>query len=158
MVMLAHRHEVERPACIPHGNRQVIWNEEDSMILHLTSVENIVNGRVHDPARVKHGIVTGKRISDLSWWIDPATHLNLDLPTHLMEQVFVVSRLEKGARILADGNRFMYVPVERGAYRHLGKVDMAERRRVSLRQASVPDSGSGALVARSGPVNAPARP
>jgi hypothetical protein len=105
------------------------------MILHLTSVDNIVNGRVHDPARVKHGIIIGKRITDLSWWIDPATHLNLDLPNQLLQEVFVVSRLEKGARILADGNRFMYAPVERGAYRHLGKVDVAERRRVRLRQA-----------------------
>lgn len=105
------------------------------MILHLTSLDNIVKGRVYDPTRVKHGIVTGKRISDLSWWIDPATHLNLDLPTQLMEQVFVVSRLEKGARIIGDGNSFMYAPVERGAYRHFGKVQLARRRGLTLRPA-----------------------
>jgi hypothetical protein len=48
----------------------------------------------------------------------------------------VVSRLEKGARILADGNKFVYAPVEQGTYRHLGKVDVTEKRRVSLRQAA----------------------
>jgi hypothetical protein len=103
------------------------------MILHITSIDNIADGMVNDPARVKHGIVTGKRVTDLSWWIDPATHLNLDLPTHLMNEVFVVSRLEKGAKVLADGNRFMYAPVDRDAYRHFGKVDVTGRRRVSLK-------------------------
>jgi hypothetical protein len=103
------------------------------MILHLTSIDNVVEGRVHDPTRVKHGMIKGKRITDLSWWIDPATHLNLDLPTHLMNQVFVASRLEKGARILGDGRGFMYAPVDRGAYRHLGKVYLAEKRRLTLR-------------------------
>jgi hypothetical protein len=105
------------------------------MILHLTSLDNIVEGRVHDPTRVKHGIINGKRIADLSWWIDPATHLNLDLPAHLMEQVFVVSRLEKGARILGDGNSFMYAPVEPVAYRHFGKVQVRRRRGLTLRPA-----------------------
>ncbi len=105
------------------------------MILHITPIDNIVDGMVHDPARVKHGIVTGKRVSDISWWIDPATHLNLDLPSHLLDEVFVVSRLEKGARVLADGKRLMHAPVDRRAYRHLGKVDVAERRRVTLRPA-----------------------
>jgi hypothetical protein len=105
------------------------------MILHLTSIDNIVDGRVHDPTMVKHGVVNGKRILDLSWWIDPATHLNLDLPTHLMERVFVASRLEKGARIVVEGNRFIYASVDGGAYQHLGKVDLVVRRRVSLRPA-----------------------
>ena len=105
------------------------------MILHVTSIDNIVAGRVYDPTRVKHGIVTGKRISDLSWWVDPATHLNLDNPKHLMDQVFVASRLEKGARILGEGNRFMFAGVDRDIYRHLGKVDMAGKRRLTLRPA-----------------------
>jgi len=109
-------------------------SEEERMILHITSVDNIVEGKVHDPTRVKHGIITGKRISDLSWWIDPATHLNLDFPPHLMNMVFVASRLEKGARILGDGNRFLQAPIEEEAYRHLGKVQPMERkRRLTLR-------------------------
>jgi hypothetical protein len=103
------------------------------MILHVTSIDNVVAGRVNDPTRVKHGIVMGKRINDLSWWIDPATHLNLDNPKHIMDQVFVASRLEKGARILGEGTKFMYVEVDRDVFRHLGKVDMAGKRRLTLR-------------------------
>lgn len=103
------------------------------MILHITSIDNIIGGTVHDPARIKHGIVTGNRVSDLSWWIDPATHLNLDLPNELLNEVFVVSRLEKGARVLVEGKRLMYAPIDPRVYRHLGKVDVTERRRVSLK-------------------------
>jgi hypothetical protein len=106
------------------------------MIQHITSIDNIRNGMVHDPTMVKHGVITANRISDLSWWIDPATHLNLDLPAHLMNLVFVATRLEKGARILADGDRFVIAPVDNGAYSRFGKVKMPEmRRRITLRPA-----------------------
>ena len=112
--------------------------EEDGVVFHLTSVDNIVDGRVRNPALVKHGIIDDRRIADLSWWIDPSTHLNLDYPDHLLDEVYVASRLENGARIRGDGNRFLYAPVDRVAFRHLGKVRPVERRRrISLR-AGVP--------------------
>ena len=106
------------------------------MIQHITSIDNIRNGRVYDPTMVKHGVITANRITDLSWWIDPSTHLNLDLPGDLMDLVFVATRLEKGARILEDGDRFVIAPVDSGAYRRYGKVKMPEmRRRITLRPA-----------------------
>jgi len=140
MAMPSYAHGSAGAARGPDGNGNGHGNgngrRDGGVILHTTSVDNVVNGRVRDPARVKHGVVMGKRIADLSWWIDPATHLNLDLPGHLLETVFLVSRLEKGARVLAEGERFVYAPVEESAYRHLGKVDVTEKRRVSLRQAA----------------------
>lgn len=137
METLAYRYKAEETARVPSSGRAGIGSmEEDSMVLHLTSIDNIVDGRVRNPALVKHGIIDVKRIADLSWWIDPATHLNLDYPAHLLAEVFVASRLENGSRILGDGNRFMYAPVDPVAYRHLGKVEPVERRRrISLRQA-----------------------
>jgi len=107
------------------------------MIQHITSIDNIRNGTVHDPTMVKHGVISANRISDLSWWIDPATHLNLDLPAHLMNFVFVATRLEKGARIVVDGEHSLLIaPVDSGAYNRYGKVEMPEmRRRITLRPA-----------------------
>ena len=105
------------------------------MLLHLTSIDNIVDGRVQDPTWVKHGITKGKRISDLFGWIDPVTHLNLDIPTHLMTVVFVAFRLEMGAKMLMDGSRFMGVPIDSRVYQHLGKADLVALRRLSLQQA-----------------------
>ena len=108
------------------------------MIRHITSIDNIRNGTVYDPTLVKHGVIAANRISDLSWWIDPATHLNLDLPAHLMNLVFVATRLEKGARILVDGDHsFVIAQVDSGAYRRYGKVEIPEmRRRITLRPAA----------------------
>jgi len=105
------------------------------MIQHITSIDNIRNGMVRDPTMVKHGVVNANRIADLSWWIDPATHLNLDLPAQLMDLVFVATRLEKGAKILVDGDHsFVIAPVDSGAYRRYGRVKMPEmRRRITLR-------------------------
>jgi hypothetical protein len=106
------------------------------MIKHITSIDNIRNGMVYDPTMVKHGVVTEKRISDLSWWIDPETHLNLDLPAHLLDLVFVATRLEKGAKILANSDGFVIAPVGSGAYHRYGKVEIPEmRRRITFRPA-----------------------
>jgi len=105
------------------------------MLLHLTSIDNIVDGSVQDPTLVKHGITHGKRISNLFWWIDPVTHLNLDFPTHLMTVVFMALSLEKVAKMLTDGSRFFDASVDSGAYQHFGRVDLVGRRHLSLRQA-----------------------
>ena len=106
------------------------------IVQHITSIDNIRNGQVHDPTKVKHGVIAANRISDLSWWIDPSTHLNLDLPANLMKLVYVATRLEKGARILENGNGFIVAPVENGQFGRYGKVKLEEmRRRITLRPA-----------------------
>ena len=107
------------------------------MIRHITSIGNVRNGTVIDPTRVKHGVIEAGRIADLSWWIDPATHLNLDLPGHLMDHAIVATRLEIGARIVANGDGFMEVPIEKKSFHRYGKVEIPEmRRRISLRPAA----------------------
>jgi len=104
------------------------------MIRHITSIGNVRNGTVHDPTLVKHGVIEARRIADLSWWIDPATHLNLDNPAHLMNQAIVAKRLEIGARILADGDGFMMAPIGKVSFHRYGKVEIPEMgRRISLR-------------------------
>ncbi len=104
------------------------------MIRHITSIGNVRNGTVFDPTLVKHGVVEAGRIADLSWWIDPATHLNLDLPAHLLNHAIVATRLEIGARILANGEGFVVAPIEKGSFHRYGKVQIPEmRRRISLR-------------------------
>lgn len=111
------------------------------MIRHITSIDNIRNGKVYEPTLVQHGIITGNRISDLSGWIDPATHLNLDLPARLMNLVFVANRLERGSRILTDGDGFVLAAVEREAFRHYGHVEVPEMRRGITVHPPVPGSG-----------------
>jgi len=72
-------------------------------------------------------VITASRIADLSGWIDPVTHLNLDFFSHLVSSVVVAEKLEKNAKIIIDGNEFMYAQVDSSAYDHYGEVDVVGR-------------------------------
>ncbi len=98
------------------------------MIRHITGADNVENGGVLDPSQVRHGVITGMKISDVAGLIDPFTHLNLDHADHLMYKVVVAERLEEGAAVLMDEGRFMTALVHPAAYHHYGAVDMVARR------------------------------
>jgi len=85
------------------------------------------DNKVIDPKKIKHGVVTALKISDLSGWIDPVTHLNLNFFSHLMKIVFVAEKLEKGARMIMDGDKFMQASISPNAYGNYGDVDVEAR-------------------------------
>jgi DNA topoisomerase VI subunit A len=97
------------------------------MIRHFTSIDNVKNGKVVDPFKIKHGVVTALKISHLSGWIDPQTHLNIDFPEHLVKVVNVAEELSIGSRIVLESERFMFAYVDPRAYRHFGAVNEIER-------------------------------
>ena len=85
------------------------------------------SGEVIDPEKVKHGEVTALKISNLSGWVDPQTHLNLDFPNHLMREVYIAENLELGGKVILKDERFMTALVNPLAYKHFGFVDETER-------------------------------
>ena len=85
------------------------------------------NGELIDPKKVKHGEITALKISNLSGWIDPQTHLNLDFPKHLMREVYIAENLDVGGRVILEDERFMTAFVNPLAYTHFGFVDEADR-------------------------------
>jgi hypothetical protein len=87
----------------------------------------VKRGEVIDPKKVKHADVTAMKISNISGWIDPVTHLNLDFPKHLMKEVNVAENLDIGGNVLLDEERFMTAHVNPSSYQHLGFVDESER-------------------------------
>src|SRR5436190_23512038 len=98
-------------------------------IRHLVAADNIdAQGYVIDPLLVRHGIVLGAQIADLAGPIDPQTHLNRDFAEHRLEECLVAERLERGAALLHDGDRFRIATVRTGAYTSLGPVDVDRRR------------------------------
>ncbi len=97
------------------------------MIRHYTSISNIEDGEVVDPTKVKHADVTALKLSNISSWVDPQTHLNLDFPKHLMREVYIADDLVIGGKILVEDERFKTAYVNPLWYRHLGLVDEAER-------------------------------
>jgi hypothetical protein len=97
------------------------------LIRHFTLISNVKNGEVIDPKKVKHGEITALKISNLSGWIDPQTHLNLDFPKHLMREVYIAENLELGSKVIIKEEKLMAALVSPQAYKHLGFVDEAER-------------------------------
>lgn len=97
------------------------------LIRHFTLITNVENGEVVDPKKVKHADVTALKISNISGWIDPLTHLNLDFPKHLIKEVNVAENLSVDGKVVLDGERIMTVKVNSSSYKHLGFVDEAER-------------------------------
>ncbi len=97
------------------------------MIRHFTLISNVKNGKVIDPTKVKHAEITALKISNLSGWIDPQTHLNLDFSKHLLKIVHVSEKLDLGSRVILVNEKFMTALVNPLAYKHFGFVNEAER-------------------------------
>lgn len=97
------------------------------MIRHITAIDNVKDGTVVNPLKTKHGVVKALKISDLSGWIDPVTHLNSHFFSHLINIVYVAEKLEIGAKMVMDGDKFMYAFVDPSTYGHYGEVDVVER-------------------------------
>jgi len=98
-------------------------------IRHLVAADNVdAQGYVIDPLLVRHGIVLGAQIADLAGPIDPQTHLNRDFLEHRLEECLVAERLDRGAALLRDGDRFRIAMVRTAAYISLGPVDVDRRR------------------------------
>ncbi|MGH2638716.1 MAG: hypothetical protein ACRDF4_05460 [Rhabdochlamydiaceae bacterium] len=93
-------------------------------IRHVTSLNNTDDHRIIDPGKIKHAMVAALRISELSGWIDPQTHLNLDFPEHLMKTAYIAEELEIGGRVLLERGMFMMAEVSPESYRHYGEVDV----------------------------------
>lgn len=97
------------------------------MIRHLTALNNINDGQVVDPLKIKHGVITALKISQLSGWVDPPTHLNMDFPEHLVKVVNVAEDLSVGSKIVLENERFMSAYVNPRKYSHMGTVDEIDR-------------------------------
>jgi hypothetical protein len=97
------------------------------MIRHFTSQDNVRDGVVLDPTKCKHATLHALRISALSGWIDPLTHLNLDFPEHLTRAVDVVENLELGSGIVLSRGQFVRARIPESALKHLGDVDVDGR-------------------------------
>lgn len=103
------------------------------------------DGVVIDPEKVKHVEVTALKISNLSGWVDPQTHLNLDFPQHLMREVFIAENLNIGSKIMIEDERFMFAFVNPHNYKHFGFVDEAERVE-QLKEAILKNTVKGSIV------------
>lgn len=92
-------------------------------IRHLVGSDNLdAEGFVAEPLLVRHGLVVGGQVAALAGPIDPLTHLNLDFADHALDSCLVAERLEVGAAVLRDGDRFREAFVRPAAFAAQGPV------------------------------------
>lgn len=98
------------------------------LVRHCVEASNVdAKSRVIDASKVCHVTVKAGRIEDMSGFIDPSTHLNLDFDMHKVSRCIVAEKLEKGAKVgySTEGLKFAVVP--QTAFIHLGSVDCTKR-------------------------------
>lgn len=101
------------------------------IVRHLVDRGNVDrDGAIIDPVAVRHGTIVARRVGSLAGPIDPATHLNLDFPGHVLANAVVVEELILGAAVVLDptGEAFQLASPRRTAFQRRGRVDVDARR------------------------------
>jgi hypothetical protein len=94
------------------------------MIRHCVEESNVDGDMsVVDPTKIRHVTVAGGRIALLSGLIDPASHLNLDLPDHRATICIIAERFAVGAEVKMDSDGLVFATVPRSLYGHYGHLD-----------------------------------
>ena len=70
-------------------------------IRHCVEENNIDDSLiVKDPKKIRHVIVQGKKIKQMSGFIDPISHLNLDYSLHRITKCIIAKKFEIGSELL----------------------------------------------------------
>jgi hypothetical protein len=98
------------------------------LVRHCVEVSNVSdNSFVIDPSKIRHVTVRAGKIDDMSSFIDPATHLNLDFTIHKANLCIVSENLERGAKVRYSDQGFEFAVVPATVFKHLGSVDYTQR-------------------------------
>jgi hypothetical protein len=98
------------------------------LVRHCVDASNVSESSfVIDPLKIRHVTVKAGKIDDMSSFIDPATHLNLDFAIHKAELCIISENLEKGAKVRFNYQGFAFAIVPETAFRHFGSIDYTKR-------------------------------
>ena len=98
------------------------------LVRHCVEASNVnEQSVVIDPLKIRHVTVKAGRIDDMSSFIDPTTHLNLDFSDHKANLCIISEKLEKGGKLRFSAQGFAFAVVLETAYKHHGTVDYTQR-------------------------------
>ncbi|MGB8085816.1 MAG: hypothetical protein WCF07_05965 [Nitrososphaeraceae archaeon] len=98
------------------------------LIRHCVEESNIdENYLVVDPTRIKHVIISGRKIHSMSGFIDPASHLNVDYSLHRVTKCVIAEKFEIGAQVKIEDNGLVFALVGQSSYGNYGRVDYTQR-------------------------------
>jgi hypothetical protein len=93
-------------------------------IRHCVEEDN-VNERmiIKDPTKIRHVVISGGKITSMSGFIDPASHLNINYPLHKVTKCVIAKKFELGSDILFGNNGFMFALVMSSHFDNYGYLD-----------------------------------
>jgi hypothetical protein len=98
------------------------------LVRHCVEASNVGDHfLVVDPLKIRHVTVRAGKIDDMSGFIEPVTHLNLDFQTHKVDRCIISEKFEKGARVTFSDQGLAFAVVPRTAFQHYGSVDYTQR-------------------------------
>lgn len=93
-------------------------------IRHCVEENNIDDNLiVKDPKKIRHVIVQGKKIKQMSGFIDPISHLNLDYSLHRITTCIIAKKFEIGSELLFNSSGFIFAMVTKSHFDHYGSMD-----------------------------------
>ena len=96
-------------------------------IRHCVEENNVdKNLIVKDPTKIRHVIVQGGKIKQMSGFIDPASHLNLDYSLHRITKCIIAKKFEVGSELLFTSDGYVFAIVTKSHFEHYGNVDYTQ--------------------------------
>ena len=82
--------------------------------------ENLI---IKNAQEIRHIIAEGGRIKQMSGFIDPTSHLNLDYILHRVTKCIIAKKFEIGSELLFNSSGFIFAMVTKSHFEHYGYID-----------------------------------
>ncbi len=82
--------------------------------------ENLI---IKNAQEIRHIIAEEGRIKQMSGFIDPTSHLNLDYNLHRVTKCIIAKKFEIGSELLFNSSGFIFAIVTKSHFEHYGYLD-----------------------------------
>lgn len=82
--------------------------------------ENLI---IKNAQEIRHIIAEEGRIKQMSGFIDPTSHLNLDYNLHRVTKCIIAKKFEIGSELLFNSYGFIFAMVTKSHFEHYGYLD-----------------------------------
>lgn len=82
--------------------------------------ENLI---IKNAQEIRHIIAEEGRIKQMSGFIDPTSHLNLDYILHRVTKCIIAKKFEIGSELLFNSSGFIFAMVTKSHFEHYGHLD-----------------------------------
>ncbi|MGE5822403.1 MAG: hypothetical protein ACM31M_07460 [Nitrososphaerota archaeon] len=93
-------------------------------IRHCVEENNVDDNLIiKNPKEIRHVTVQGGKIKQMSGFIDPISHLNLDYSLHRITKCIIAKKFETGSELLFTDSGFVFAMVTKSHFEHYGNLD-----------------------------------